>query len=229
MNIIVQKKVIFLSYKQRKKMKLYRWLFEVCSIFLFSSCLVTLNPLFENNDYVRFDSILGKWATLDTNKNGRYWEFVKLKCEENPQCINYNLIYYEVEDGKIGDTVNFDIGIGKIGTFYFMDIYPERRNSSTEKNGIDEIINSFYKLHILKAYTIHKITMLQDTLLLLGINNDWYKKNVATGKIKLNSVSLDKGETEVITATTIKLKKFIKKISMNKEVFTDTLKLIKIK
>ncbi|TAL70747.1 MAG: hypothetical protein EPN82_01240 [Bacteroidetes bacterium] len=210
-------------------MKIFRYFLISISVFLLSSCLVTLNPLFENKDYVQLDSILGKWGTLDSNKDGRYWEFVQNKSDREQKCISYNLITYDVDGGETSDTAKFDIGIGKIGKSFFMDIYPMRSHSSSDKNGIDKINNSFYKMHILKAYTIHKLSISKDTIYLLGINNGWYKDNVTTGKIKLEHVSTDNGDNEIITASTNDLKKFVKKFAGHKEVFTDTLKLVKLK
>ncbi|MBI5325784.1 MAG: hypothetical protein HZB41_11035 [Ignavibacteriae bacterium] len=210
-------------------MRKIKYLLSIIPILLLSSCLVTLNTLFEPKDYIQFDSILGKWGTLDSNKVGSYWEFVQQKCDSNENCISYNLVHYEVSGSKAGDTVNFFIGIGKIGKSYFMEISPNDITSSTDKTGIEKIDNSFYKMHILRANTIHKINILNDTLLLLGINNVWYENNVLKGRVKLSHVSRKNAEEEIITASTMELKKFAKKFAEHKEVFTDTLMLVKLK
>ena len=209
-------------------MKLFKYLFAVCSIFLFSSCLVTLNPLFNSDDYIPNDSILGKWVSHSKNSYYCYWEFQKETYTDNTNKVSYWLKFYEVEDSVTGDTAEFRIGLGKIGKSYFIDIFP-MSISKSDSTKYSSPKNSFYNMHQIPVYTFYKIQFENDTLLLLRMDYDWFKKSQKSGKININHSKKDNESNEVITASTKDLKKFVKKFSENKEAFSDTLKLVRIK
>lgn len=181
-----------------------------------SGCVRSLYPLFMEQDLIFKDELLGRWKEKD-GKNT--WIFEK---GENK---NYILKHYEEEftlspgNKTTGDTVNFKAQLGKLGKYYFIDIYPDKPNTKVK--------NDFYNFHLLPVHTISRVWLTGDTLKLSMLDNDWLAKMIDNNSFKIKHARLN--EQLILTASTQELQNLVVKYANNTKAFPKPGELFRIK
>ena len=181
---------------------------------LIAGCVRSLHPLFTEKDLIFEPTLVGTWVDGDGKDT---WTFQKSKDK------SYTLIHFQHEHGKFmegketGDTARFEVKLGRLGNFFFLDIYPEEPT----------IKNDLYKIHLIPAHTFSRMWLEGDELRLSMLDNDWLKKMIAEGKVQITHEKID-GDV-ILTAPTEELQKLVLKYAEDTKAFPEPGKLHRLK
>jgi hypothetical protein len=168
----------------------------VCGIaVLMSGCVVSLHPLFTDENLVFEEGLVGTWFSEDGDVK---WRFQKAEDKV------YGLTVAENEaPGK------FEARLVRLGKFLFLDLYPKE----------PDIDNDFYKLHLLPAHGIMRVWLEGDLLRVAMIDYDWLNERIKEKKADIAHEILD-GRI-VLTASTEDLQEFYLKYAEDNKAFSD--------
>ena len=177
------------------KMKLKNLLFYLLAVLL-GGCVLSLHPLYTENDLIFEKKLLGTWS-----KNGstETWQFKRGKGE------NYYKMILTDDKGKKG---SFDASLGKLNNMMFLNIFPQE--PELKETG-------YYQFHILRANSFIRIEQIEPTLIMQLMNPDTVKKMLK------NDPNLIKHEIVqdrlILTASTKELQEFMKAHANDKGLF----------
>jgi hypothetical protein len=167
-------------------MKVKKLLFYMLAVLL-GGCVLSLHPLYTEDDLIFEERLLGKWG-----KNGstETWQFKPADSDKY-----YKLVYTD-DKGKKG---SFDAGLGKINNAMYLNIFPQQPELKE---------NDYYKFHILRAYSFIKIERIEPNLVMRVMNPDTLKKMLENDPNLINHEIVE--DRLLLTASTEKLQKFMK-------------------
>jgi hypothetical protein len=176
------------------------------------SCVWSLQPFFEDSDLVFEPWLVGTWAGPDGKDT---WTFEKAQNGDE-----YVLVYHQAEyepDGAFsgkktvpGDTVRFQVRLGRLGGHIFLDFFPEQKGNPWTHNDL-------FNWHLIRAHTICRVWMQKDDLRLDWLDEDWLIKAVESGKVTIAHAQAEDGL--VITAPTKELRQTVLKYAEDNEAF----------
>jgi hypothetical protein len=192
--------------EEEQKMKVKKLLFYLLAVFM-GGCVLSLHPLYTENDLIFEEKLLGTWAEEGSKET---WQFKRANSDSNK--------YYEMicidKEGKKG---RFDAGLGKLNNMMFLNIFPK-------ESELNE--NDFYKFHILPVNSFIKIENIQPTLELRVMNPDNLKEMLE------NDPNLIKHEIVhdrlVLTASTKELQEFLKAHANDEGLFGEPSKMKRV-
>lgn len=162
-----------------------------------------LFPLFTEKDLVFEPSLIGSWTLEDD-----IYTFQKSDKQ------SYELLHYTNQTGY--DTAVFKAELGKLGKYWFLDLFPKSRALESHLN------NGVYTHHLILAHTISRIWFEGDSIRIATLDGEWLRKMINNKKLKVPHVYVkDKnaGEQLIITANTKELQKFVTKYAENNGAF----------
>lgn len=191
--------------KGDEKMRLKMTLFYLLAVLL-GGCVLSLHPLYEEDDLIFEKKLLGTWAKDGSTET---WQFEQGKGD------NFYKMTYTDYKGKKG---SFDAGLGKINNIMFLSIFPQEPKLKQ---------NDYYKFHILRAHSFIRIDQIEPTLVMRVMNPD------KTKEMLKNDPNLIKYEIVqdriVLTASTEELQKFMKAHANDEGLFGEPGELERVK
>lgn len=181
-----------------------KFLLLILIAFIITGCPARiLFPLFTEKELIFNPSLVGRWTLEDD-----IYTFQKLGEK------SYELLHYTNKTGY--DTAVFKSELGKIGKYWFLDLFPESRALESHLN------NGVFTHHLILAHTISRIWFEGDSIRIATLDNDWLRKIINKKKLKVPHVYIkDKnmGEQLIITANTKELQRFVTKYADNTGAF----------
>jgi hypothetical protein len=175
-----------------------------------SGCVLSLQPLFTDNEQIHDQALEGTWALEGTrqiknnqNKTGTF-DFRWF-----PDGKNYSL-QTKLKDQGNGE---FIAVLGNIGTNRFLQIVPKRPDNIHPK--------SFYGGHFIQGFSFWKVQADTSKLTLASLNYEWIETMDREKKLDIKHEKQDK--FIILTASTEELKAFILKYADDKSAFSDVL------
>jgi hypothetical protein len=164
----------------------------------------TFYPLFAEKDLVFNPALVGTWTVEGDT-------YIFQKSGEK----NYELTHFQKENSK--DTAVFKVSLGKLGKYWFLDLFPERRALEAHLN------NGVYTHHLIPVHSISRVWFEGDSMRIATLEGDWLRKMMQNKKLKIPYI-LNKeadGEQFLVTASTKELQQFVTKYADNKEAFPE--------
>jgi hypothetical protein len=161
------------------------------------SCVRSLQPLFEDNDLVFENRLIGTWTDHDGEDA---WTFERGDGKE------YALTCRTSEDEA---PALFRGRLGKLGGAFFLDLYPDKGNAVKPRNDL-------FAMHLVPAHTFWRVRF-EGGLCLDPFSQDWLKEGIRAGKIKIGHVETE--EEILLTADTIDLQKFLAGLAADEDAF----------
>ncbi|OMP78705.1 hypothetical protein [[Flexibacter] sp. ATCC 35208] len=204
-----------------------KWIFLVIILFfavvIFQGCIASLHPLYTDKDLVFDKRLLGTWHTSDRNESwtlenlmekelAPYKDPKERKEKETFKSVFINKNSYALTYIQNGEKAEFLFNLVKLGTHYFVDLYPGELHEK----------NELLKNHYLPVHSYAKIQIDNNGFELNYLNTDLIYKLLNENKIRIKHESLE--FENVITASTDELQKFVVKFADNKEFFNDPIK-----
>jgi hypothetical protein len=160
---------------------------------ILGGCVPSVHPLFTENEQISDANIVGIWYTTDSNDT---WVF-------KPQEKGYEGIY--IENNK--NMSSFDVKIGKLGKYMFLDVYPQKANLAD---------NDFYKSLLVYAHTFLKMELTKDSLKLSVMSPDSIDKLLKSDPNIIKHERVEDGKV-VLTASTKELQDFMLKYGVDEK------------
>lgn len=133
------------------------------ALFAQGCLIVSIHPLYTENDIVFEEALLGVWNADSTD--GESWRFER--AEDNAYRMTIT------ENGKQPGL--FEAHLVKLGEYLFLDLYPE------EPDGVNE----FFISHVIPSHSIWRVAFTGDTLSLAGLNFEWLTQELEAGRLDL--------------------------------------------
>ena len=195
-------------------MKFLKWGILGLAVMTWLSCVVSLQPLFDDGYLVSEPGLIGTWKVAD---DADTWTFEKAERMEyllTQRQAEYDLekpVGSETPSQKVpGDTVRFRARLGRLGAGLFLDLIP------TEQ-GNPEVRNDLYNAHMVPGHTLARIWLDQDSLRIVFLDEEWLTEAIKDGRIALPFVEAE--GFLVLTAPTSGLQTFILKYGGDKRAF----------
>jgi hypothetical protein len=158
---------------------------------LLGGCVPSLHGLFNNEDLIFEEGLLGIWAKGNDKET---WQFGRRDGQDNKR---YTLVYTD-SDGKTGE---FSASLGKLNDTLFLDLYPDEPDLNA---------NAFYKGHLLPVHTFIKIDQIEPTLQMRMMNPDIMKEMLEADPNLIPHEILEERDSQVVlTASTEELQRFM--------------------
>lgn len=168
---------------------------------LASSCLViSVHPLYKQQDLFANDLLLGHWVDQDTTT----WQFdFSYKGDAIPQNMDSTAYLLRFQEKGTTDLSfsEFKVHLIKLSGIYFLDFFPER-NERDSKNGPD-----LFDLHLFPVHSFARLDMDEEGVTIRWFDPDWLKGLAESGQLELN-YELEDG-TCLLTAPTDRLQEFV--------------------
>ena len=122
----------------------------------------------------------------------------------------YELVVKE-KDGEQQVSGKFDVRLVQLGAFWFLDIYPKSSEGKSE----------FYRMHFIRAHTITRVEIKQDSIQMAFLSASWLK-----AKIKENSIDTPYAKASdalLLTGTTEELQELVFRYANDDQAFADPL------
>lgn len=179
-------------------------------IFMTSCITISLNPIYNQDDLVSNDTIVGDWIGAKS-----IWTFTK----EGE--LSYRLSYKECAEPEEDPSnfssctlADFRVKFIKINGQYFADFYPIDYSSTD---------NQMLLAHLRAFHSFAKIEIIKNELKIAFLDNKWMEIKLDSEPKTIDHLSTKDGV--ILTATTEKLQDFINKYSKDKEAFSNTFEL----
>jgi hypothetical protein len=174
------------------------------AIALLSGCVVSLNPLYQEEDVLTDSRLEGKW--LNIGEDNETWHFLPDKEK------SYRLLHTE-------DTnrAEFKVHLLKLNGNYFINLYPEKLS----------IDNSLYDMHFVRVHSFFRVDFQENHLALYMFDIDWMKNVQDSAKFNLD-IQMKEKDHALITSDTDELQKFVKEFVNDTASFEDPILLKKI-
>ncbi|MDD8026386.1 MAG: hypothetical protein PHI34_07720 [Acidobacteriota bacterium] len=164
---------------------------------LVTSCVHSLQPLYEDKDLVFEPRLLGTWTDGDGEDA---WTF------ERGSGDTYFLTCRTSEDLE---AARFEGRLGKLGGAYFLDLFPDRNASNKMPNGL-------LAMHLVPAHMFWRVRF-EGGLHIDPFSQDWLKAGIAAGRIKIAHVETP--DEILLTAGSKELQAFLAGLAADLEAF----------
>jgi hypothetical protein len=177
----------------------------ITAIALTAGCIPSLFPIYNEQDLVQRNEILGRWVS---DAQSQSWTFSQSGGNA------YELVFVD----NTGRDATFVAHLTEIDDVLFMDLYPQR--SGRTKPG-------FYDLHLVATHTFFRVELADNALSLSFIDPQWLKQHfnehpeVALHVRDKNSV--------LLTADTDTLRGFVEELLETEGAFTTPFELARAK
>jgi hypothetical protein len=128
----------------------------------------------------------------------------------------YELVVKE-KDGEQQVSGKFEVRLVQLGAFWFLDIYPKS----------SEGVSEFYRMHFIRAHTITRVEIKQDSIQMAFLSASWLK-----ARIKENSVDtpyVKANDALLLTGTTEELQGLVLRYANDDQAFADPLLLERLR
>jgi hypothetical protein len=163
----------------------------------------SLYALYDSDDAVSEDHLLGSWQPVvtdphDLEKDER-WIFAASK----------NHKFYAFRGGTIGEKGAYvaQARLVRLGNNLFIDFAGESEEETTK--------DSVIPFPMIATHMIGRVWLAKDTMQIHFLNEDWVKKQAEAGAFSLPHLNVD--GSQIITAQTVDLRKFIEAHADDKE------------
>ncbi|WP_057938241.1 hypothetical protein [Algoriphagus resistens] len=181
-------------------------------VVLLNSCVFSLFPIYTEDTLVYIPELIGRW---DREGHEEYIEFINFPGDgESPDLTkakNYHVVIMEGSERQ-----DFVGHIAEIGKDFFLDLYPNDRDSYPSE---DYYLKNLYS-NMLPVHTFIKLKYANDQLELTAFDLEKLNKLFESNLIRLRHENVD--GTILITAQPKEIQKFIDRYSDDESVFEDT-------
>ena len=185
-------------------MKVKKILFYLLA-FLLGGCVLSVHPLFSEDDLVFEEKLLGVWAEKADSQER--WEFGRHGDRDDKR---YTFVYTDTE-GKTGE---FLASLGKLNDMLFIDLYPAEADVNA---------NAFYKYHLLGTHTFIKIEQIGPTLQMRVMSPDKMKEMLKQDPNIVKHEVLEERDPQILlTASTEELQHFMVEHANDEGLFNET-------
>ena len=122
----------------------------------------------------------------------------------------YELVVKE-KDGEQQVSGKFEVRLVQVGAFSFLDIYPKSR----------EGVNEFYRMHFIRAHTIARVEIKQDSIQMAFLSASWLKAKIKENTVDTPYVKAD--DALLLTGTTEELQELVFCYANDDQAFADPL------
>ena len=122
----------------------------------------------------------------------------------------YELVVKE-KDGEQQVSGKFEVRLVQVGAFWFLDIYPKSR----------EGVNEFYRMHFIRAHTIARVEIKQDSIQMAFLSASWLKAKINENRIDTPYVKAN--DALLLTGTTEELQELVFCYANDDQAFADPL------
>ena len=159
----------------------------------------SLSPLFYDGEIVFDPTLIGTWESLESSETFMFEKWGNKK-------------YIMMVKGKDGDTTVYNAELGKLGTTWFLDLYPGgKRNDYAD----------------MPTHMIARMDLGKDTMRMAMLEGDWMEKMIESGKL---TISHWRNNREmVLTASTDELQKVVIQYANDEKAYPDTSVLVRQK
>jgi hypothetical protein len=184
--------------------------------FLLSSCLIkSLHPFFKEKDVVFKKELIGTWLDQDSGK----WVIAQTKIQSvgglsNRNSVDSLLNNYSITFTEKNQNSTFLVHLFSLNNQLYVDFFPD-----------DIKIPELIAFHLVRAHSIAKIDVFNDSISLKWFNEIWLAELFENNKIRIAHETIvddQKDETYVLTASTEELQKFLIKYGNDPKAFTDS-------
>jgi len=164
--------------------------------------VVSLQPFYTQVDLEADSRLNETW----TDKEGDVTFAFEQGREKGKEKV-YELVVKE-KDGEQQVSGKFEVRLVQLGAFWFLDIYPKS----------SEGVSEFYRMHFIRAHTITRVEIKQDSIQMAFLNASWLK-----AKIKENSVDtpyVKANDALLLTGTTEELQELVLRYANDDQAFT---------
>jgi hypothetical protein len=193
--------------------KLKFLLLIIITVILIGCPARTFYPLFAEKDLVFNPALVGTWTVEGDT-------YIFQKSGEK----SYELTHFQNDNPT--DTAVFKAQLGKLGKYWFLDLFPESRALESHLN------NGVYTHHLILAHTISRVWFEGDSMRIATLEDDWLRKMIENKKLKVPYVhnkEASGGEQLLLTASTKELQRLVVKYADNREAFPEPGVLLKVK
>lgn len=178
------------------------WFFVVVVVFAGSmplACIpLSLHPLYTSKDVVFEEWLVGEWTDDET-------EFTFERSDENAYALTV------LEEGKKGE---FKVHMVRLGEHYFIDLHP---GSIDDMDDCDS--HWLWAIHMWPVHTFIRVRLEEDVLYVAFMDLDWLTDALEERKIRIKHETND--DMILLTASTSKLKRFVKKYADSPDAFPE--------
>jgi hypothetical protein len=193
---------------------------------LLSGCLSTLYPIFKVNDVVFNENLLGYWNCSGFDEKIRFMEFKRIPSERKSELsgdirliCDKGYLLQRMDSSRQVIEENF-VFLAKIGENYYLDFYPAEMLSQKK-------VHEIYKKHFIKVHKSYKYDFKDKNHFEISrFDKEFLDKLISNNKINIRHEVLD--GTNVITASTEDLQKFIIQYSSDPHFFSGTVNCTRI-
>ena len=171
--------------------------------------VMSLQPIYTPLDLEADSRVNGMWS----DKEGEVTFSFEQGTEEG-KLNEYKLVVREKDGGK-QLSGEFEARVVRLGTTYFLDIYPE-----SSKEGSD-----FYRLHFARAHTISRLEINQDSIQLEFMSASWLKAKIDEKSVDSACVEVD--DALLLTGTTEEVRDLVYSHANDDKAFADPILLEK--
>lgn len=140
-------------------MRIATILLVICSTFLLSGCVFSLNPLYTEKDQVFDPALVGTWLEKDSEDT-----CIVEKGEGNA---------YRVTNVYEGKSAKFEAHLVRLGKFLFLDLYPE--------HGED------FESALIAVHGFSRVRIEGDVLRFAWVDGSWLRDLIHQKKVKIAS------------------------------------------
>ena len=161
---------LIISFERSMIMRRFVFVVILAAALLAQGCLVvSLNPLYTENDIVFDETLVGTWGDVASDKDS--WVFEKAEGKAYRLTVN--------EEGK--PPGQYQAHLVKLGEYLFLDLYPEGQ----------EGINEFFLSHVIPAHSIWRTTIAADSLSITPLDFDWLTQEIRAGRLDVEHEKLN--------------------------------------
>ena len=167
--------------------------------------VVSLQPFYTQVDLEADSRLNETW----TDKEGDVTFAFEQRREKGKE-KEYELVVKE-KDGEQQVSGKFEVRLVQLGAFWFLDIYPKNNEGKSE----------FYRMHFIRAHTITRVEIKQDSIQMAFLSASWLK-----AKIKENSIDtpyVNASDALLLTGTTEELQELVFRYANDDQAFADPL------
>jgi hypothetical protein len=176
----------------------------ITAIALTAGCIPSLFPIYNEQNLVQRNEILGRWVS---DAQSQSWTFSE---RDNA----YELVFVD----NTGRDATFVAHLTEIDDVLFMDLYPQRSGLANP---------GFYDLHLVATHTFFRVELADNSLSLSFIDPQWLKQHFSEHP-ELTLHARDKNSV-LLTADTDTLRGFVEELLETEGAFTTPFALARVK
>jgi len=174
---------------------LVRWSAVLAAILLATGCVVSLHPLYRDQELVSVPDLTGRWSQRDDRRET--WTF---------QRSAGSLYRLTIDSPDDPEPLTFEAGLVRLGEYLFLDIKP------------DHPVIKRYALYVVSFHAFGRIWVERNAFLIRPLDGRWFSWEAFEGRIDLAYIRLDE-DFFLLTAPTRDLQRFALQYATDGEAF----------